>query len=307
MKLRRHKHELVSRLSLLLRIAQALLVLIAVRYWMVQVVNGESYRELADHNRLRKQSIEASRGLILDRGRMEDSGRSSSFAGAILDAESTEIEHGIVTASGPRFRPVLLGRDLSLAQLSRFAVHSLEHPEFEVRTDQLRLYRYAHQMAHVLGYLGEVSDTELDQEGGSYRPGDLVGRKGIEYRYESLLRGRSGERVVVVDSRGRIMEGLDDYEHLPAEAGRNVRLSLDLDLQQEAARLLEGKVGAIVAMDPRNGEILAMVSAPSFDPNLFARRLDEDQWRQLIGNRHHPLQNRAVQNTYPPGSGFKVV
>jgi penicillin-binding protein 2 len=183
-------------------------------------------------------------------------------------------------------------------------VEALEHPELEIEVGQRRLYRHRYQTAHILGYLGEVEESELATEGSTYRPGDLVGKKGLERRYESLLRGERGEQMVVVDSRGRRVEEID---RSPADAGQDLYLTLDLDLQQEAWGILEGRVGSIVALDPRQGDILAMVSSPSFDPNMFARRLRSEEWQALIENPDRPLQNRAIQNVYPPGSVFKMV
>ena len=331
MELRRHRAELISRLSILSRLAQVLVVLIAAGYWSVQVANGAYYRELADHNRLRKRAIDASRGLIfdrhglplvenvpsyslmLDRSRTRDLDRSLALVSSVLGTPDHELRKILENhRTTPKFRPIPLAEDLSLAELARFEVQRLEYPEFEVATDQLRLYRYAHQTSHILGYLGEVGDRELEiaatDPRASYKPGDLVGKKGIELQHERLLRGAEGEQVVVVDSRGQTIEEYQDTDRRrDAEAGRNLTLSLDLKLQQQAARLLEGKVGSIVAMDPRTGEILAMASSPAFNPNLFARRIQKDDWRRLIEDPYHPLQNRALQNTYPPGSVFKIV
>ena len=329
MELRRHRAELVSRLNVLSRIAQGLLILIAAGYWSVQVANGAFYRELADHNRLRKRSIGASRGLILDRhgrtlvenvpnyslmldrSRAESTEASLSFADSVLDASKAELDESLEKhRRTPAFRPIPLTDDLSLSDVARFEALRLEHPEFEIAVEQLRLYRYAHQTSHLLGYLGEISERELQdpENAGFYKPGDLVGKKGIELRYEHMLRGTDGEQIVVVDSRGQTIEEFQDTDRQrAAESGRNLKLSLDLGLQQEAARLLEGKVGAIVAMDPRTGEVLALASSPAFNPNLFARRIRVDDWQRLIKDPYHPLQNRTIQNTYPPGSVFKII
>ena len=323
LKIGQHRGALVKRVSRLNGAAQATLLLIAAGYWLVQIAEGSYYRELADNNRLRKQTIEAPRGLILDRYdqplventpsyslRLDRSVSQSlpaslDFAATILERprlELTEIldQH----RRTPSFQPIRIAEDLTLAQLARFEVEKLEHPEFEIQVEQLRLYRHAHQTAHLLGYLGEVTHADLARPDSPYRGGDLIGKKGLEGLYEELLRGDVGERVVVVDSRGQPIE---EYKRLPAKNGRNLELTLDLKLQQAAAKLLEGKVGSIVALDPRTGAVRALVSAPSFDPNRFARRLRRDEWRELIDHPHHPLQNRALQNTYPPGSVFKIV
>lgn len=309
-------------MQILHRVGLVLLAAISVAYWRVQVADGATYRERADHNRLRKLAIEAPRGLILDRGgvplvenvphyrlyldrtRVDDLDATLQHAACILGIEAGALAAEVEARRGvPRFRPIPLADDLSLQDVSRFAVHQLEHPEFEVQVEEHRLYRYAHQTAHLLGYLGEVSEEQLAREDSGYRPGELVGRKGLERIYEGVLRGIQGEQVVVVDSRGRVIE---EYDRQPARPGEDLHLELDLGLQQEAARLLEGKVGSIVALDPRDGAIRAMASSPSFDPNLFAHGISSADWRRLVEDPDSPLQNRAAQNAYPPGSVFKL-
>ncbi|MDA8018696.1 MAG: penicillin-binding protein 2 [Thermoanaerobaculia bacterium] len=322
MQLKRHRGELARRMQLLHRGGLVLLGIIAFGYWQVQVIDGSIYRERADHNRLRKLAIEAPRGLILDRHgtplvenvpsyrleldrtRVSDLGASLRLAARLL-GETEEALRDQVEAQRrvPLFRPIPIAEDLSLTQVSRFAVVQLEHPEFEVRISQHRLYRYAHQTAHLLGYLGEVNEDEL-RDSSYLRSGDLIGRKGLERVYESRLRGTRGEQVVVVDSRGQVIE---EYDREPSSAGTGLNLTLDLELQQEASRLLQDRVGTLVALDPRSGAVLAMASSPSFDPNLFSRGIAVDDWRNLIENPKDPLQNRVVQNTYPPGSVFKLV
>jgi penicillin-binding protein 2 len=322
---REHREDLVVRVRFLSLVVTGLIVMIAVGFWFVQLVHGDYYRELAENNRLRKLPIKAPRGLIydrhgrllvenipsynlmLDRSHSQDLPKALAFAAPVLGRPLPELTALVESYNSiPDFKPVLLAENLTLAQVARLGVASLEFPEFEVEIQHLRLYRHREQTAHVLGYLGEATEKEIATGGGIYQPGDLVGKKGIEQTYDRVLRGRDGERSVVVDSRGKLLEEYDRREAVP---GKNLVLTLDLDLQQEAARWLTGpeKVGAIVAMDPRNGEILAMVSSPSFNPNLFARRLQKADWEALIQDPNHPLQNRAIQNTYSPGSTFKIV
>jgi penicillin-binding protein 2 len=310
----------MPRLQVLLA---AVLVLIATAYWKVQVVDGDYYRGLAENNRLRRVPIKAPRGLIydregrllvdnvpsynllLDRARSTDLPRALAFAAEILDRDPGELL-ATIDRQGSRapFDPVLVAEDLSLADVARISVAELEYPEFQIDVDHLRVYRHGPLTAHVLGYIGEVTEIDLQREPARYRAGDLVGRKGVERVYDLSLRGIDGERELIVDSRGRTRE---ERGRQPAEPGRPLRLTLDLELQQEAARFFGDRAGSAVALDPRNGEVLMLVSAPSYNPNLFARRLDHDEWQALIEAPHDPLQNRSIQNTHPPGSIFKMV
>lgn len=321
MKDRQHRADLIARIGWLRGLVQLALVIILASYARVQVAMGTYYHELAENNRLRKLAVEAPRGLIFDRhGELlvenvpsyellfdrsvsRDWGPSLAFAADILEVPKEQLEAVLEThRSVPSFQPVRLAEGLSFKQVARFAAQQLEHPELSTEVEHLRLYRHAHQTAHVLGYLGEV--TSRDLETGFYRPGDRVGKKAAEAVFDARLRGVDGERVVVVDSRGQLIQ---EHQRIPARPGKDLELTLDLALQQEAAHLLEEHVGAIVALDPRSGDVLAMVSSPSFNPNLFARQLESDDWRALIENPEHPLQNRVLQNQYPPGSVFKIV
>lgn len=323
MRLGEHREVLVARLRLLSRATAALLAAIGGAFWFVQVVEGTFYRDLAENNRLRKIALEAPRGaivdrtgrvlaedlpsynLILDRNHTADLAASLAFAATVLE-RPVETLARVVERAGREaaFRPTLLAEGLSLGEVARFEVAELEHPEFDIEVAQRRLYRLGSHGAHVLGYLGEVRAEELSASGEAYRSGDLIGRRGIERAYERSLRGAAGERVVVVDSRGKPVE---EFARTLGRPGERVELTLDADLQQEAERLMEGKVGALVALDPRDGAVRALVSTPAYDPNLFARRLAVEDWQRLVSDPFHPLQNRALQSAYSPGSVFKVV
>lgn len=323
MQVREHRDDLVRRVRILSGLAVVVLALIGASFWSVQVVHGDYYRNLAENNRLRKLPVRAPRGLIydregrlmvenvpsydllIDRSRALDLDDSVRFASEILERPEEELRRALEAArKAPPFKPALVAADLTLAQVGRFEAKRLEHPEFEVDVRHLRLYRHGPRTAHVLGYLGEVSQQEIDRADGVYDPGDLVGKKGVEKTYDLHLRGDDGERVAVVDSRGRVLE---EYRRDRADPGLPLTLSLDLELQQEAARLMEDKIGAVVAMDPRTGEIRALYSAPSYNANLLARGVSQTQWRGIIEAPFNPLQDRATQNTYSPGSVFKAV
>lgn len=318
-----NREILVGRLRLLTGAMILLHLLVLSGFWMVQIVHGEQYRNLSENNRLRRQPVEALRGLIYDReGRLlvenvpsygllldrtqgTDLEASLDFAAGILHRPREELAANLGRARGAtRFAPVPIADNLSLGEVARIEAAGFEHPEFQIQVRHLRLYRYGPQTAHILGYLGEVTEDELAEPGSTYDAGDLVGRRGIERAYDAELRGKDGERVVVVDSRGKLVE---EFGREPSVVGRNLHLTLDLELQQEAVEQLRDRVGAVVVLDPRDGAVLAFVSSPSYDPNLFSRRLEPKQWQELLEAPHDPLQSRPLQNTYSPGSVFKIV
>jgi penicillin-binding protein 2 len=318
MRAREHHSEIVQRVPRLQIFFAACMVVIAGAFWVVQVVHGARYRELAENNSLRKRVIKAPRGLIFDRvkrslvenvasynlflhpARSADLATSRAFAETVLGefteamAERWERPRGVT----------LVAEDLSLAEVARFEAMALEHPEFEIDAGHLRLYRHGAQTAHLVGYLSEASEARIASESGALRRGDLVGVVGVEAAFDSELRGVDGERRVVVDHRGRVKR---EHSRLPAEAGAELPLEIDLSMQQKVARYLEDSVGAVVALDPKTGGVRTMVSSPSYDPNIFTRRLDREQWESIVKAPHDPMQNRTLQNTYSPGSVFKIV
>lgn len=328
---RQFRDDLNTRVRVLLTVVSLLLAVVASAFWYVQVVRGTHFREQAENNRLRRLPVRAPRGeirdrdgellventpsynLLLDRSRSGDVDDSLAFASELLDRPLEELAANLERARRqPDYQPVPVARNLTLAQVARISALALEHPEFEIDVGHLRLYRHGSQVAHAVGYLGEVSERELahppgvngNGEAPDYRPGDLVGKKGIERRYDATLRGEHGERAVVVDSHGRLVQ---EYGRVDAQPGEPLRLTLDLDLQQAAERRMRGEVGAVVALDPRDGAVLAMVSTPSFDPNLFARGIRPAEWAELVEDDRDPLQNRVLQNAHSPGSVFKMV
>ena len=314
--------NMAARLRRLCGVLGLCLAVVVGAYWYHQVIRAEHYERLAENNRLRVLRLEAPRGLIhdrsgrilventptfrlmIDRSRSADLGASLAFAAGILDREERDLGAALERHRGvAREVPVLLAEDLDLTQVARFGVSEPEHPEFEISTSRRRLYRHSFQTAHVVGYLGEPTPAEHDRDD-SLAAGDLVGRSGVELLRDRRLRGNHGERIVVVDSRGRLMG--EDVRRTDAAPGESVTLTVDLRLQQLAENLLADKAGAIVALDPRDGAIRAMVSSPSFDPNDFAGRLSQEDWDRIVDAPGKPLQNRAIQNTYPPGSVFKI-
>jgi penicillin-binding protein 2 len=292
--------------------------------WRLQVLDASGYRVLAEQNRIRKVPVLAPRGKIFDReGRIiVDNYPSVSCyllreqqknleADLPLIAEGLHIPLDQIQATikhftyAPKYQPIPLKADITPDEQAFIAAHRDELPELETLDEQRRLYPRDGFAAHMIGYVGEISENDLNQDKyAAYSPGDVVGKSGIEETYDSVLRGVDGSRDVVVNSHGKEV-GLMGQEL--ATPGKDLRLTIDLDVQRAAEKALEGKIGAIVAMDPHTGEILAMASRPTFDPNEFAVKLSRAYWQSILENPDHPLMNKAIQAQLAPGSTFKVI
>jgi penicillin-binding protein 2 len=301
------------------------LVVLATGMWRLQVLGADSYRQLAEANRIRKDPVRAPRGKIFDReGRILVDNYPSVSCYLLreqakdVQADVPLIAHGLnlpveqVEATlrryqiTPKYESILLKQDITQDEQAFIEAHRNELPELETRDDQRRLYPRDGFAAHLIGYVGEVSEEDLNSSKYDfYEPGDVVGKSGVEETYDSLLRGVDGSRDVIVDSRGR--EVGEPVRQQLAIPGKDLRLTIDLDLQRVAEQAMEGKNGALVAMDPHTGEILAMVSRPAFDPNQFAVRLTRSYWSQLVNDPDHPLMNKAIQAQLAPGSTFKII
>ncbi len=292
-------------------------------YWKLQIGQHRLYLDQAERNRIRNLPDIAPRGRILDReGRILvdnypaftvllmrenpaplTSARIESIARG-LRLDPAELRRLIErTVRLPRFQPVVLKQSASLEDVAFIESHRLEFPELDLIQVQQRLYPKHEVAAAVLGYVGEVSEDMIAKPGSPYRPGDVVGKFGFEGTYNSILSGRDGMRRAIVNSRGREVGSLTTID---AVAGKDLRLTLDLDLQMVAEASLGDRQGAIVALDPRTGEVLAMVSHPAFDPNDFAHRIDRQEWERLTSDAQKPLMNKAIQAHLAPGSIFKI-
>jgi len=293
-------------------------------YWRLQIGQHRFFLEQAERNRIRNLPVIAPRGRILDReGRvladnfpafsvllMRES--TSTPAPAVVERiarglglDPEELQHIVErTERLPRFQPVVLKQSATLEDVSFVESHRLEYPELDLIQVQQRLYPKHNIASAALGYVGEVSEEMIAKPGSTFRPGDVVGKFGIEREYNQTLSGRDGMRRVVVNSRGQEVGSLTTINAL---AGNDLRLTLDLDLQMAAEASLGEQPGAVVAMDPRTGETLAMVSHPAFDPNDFAKRIDRQEWETLTNDPLKPLMNKAIQAQLAPGSVFKVV
>ena len=312
------------RLTAVQYVVLGIFLILAYGLWRLQVVQSEFYATLAEKNRVRNVPILAPRGKILDReGRiivdnypsftallLRDSSRDL-VADADLIAQGLHLDPKEVKdrirhfAGSPQYQPIYLKDDITPDELAFIESHRNELPELDTIMAHRRLYPRNGFMAHLIGYVGEVSEDMLNQpQFELYNPGDVVGKSGVELQYNQILMGKNGSRRAVVNSHGKEVGRLDETAAVP---GRQLKLTVDLDLQIAAEQALEGRNGAIVAMDPRNGEILAMVSRPTFDPNDFAVRVSRDQWAKLVNDEDHPLLNKAIQAQLAPGSTFKII
>ena len=298
-------------------------VLVA-RLAILQVVDGERYGFLSEHNRIRIKRTPGTRGTIYDsRGNLLVDSRPSFdllFVPEDSDAPQNTLrqlaqylkqdEQGlleVLEANKGRqaFDEIVLGRDVDWNTVVAVETHQLDLPGITLRARPRRSYESGPAAAHVLGYMGEVSPKQLKTlKDDGYGVGDEIGQFGLERRWENVLRGQAGGQQFEVDALGRRVRVLSEVADVP---GYTVHLTLDRELQETAYEALKDKQGTIVALDVHSGAILAMVSTPVFDPNAFARGIKNDEWRALINDRLRPLSNRATQGQYPPGSTFKVI
>ncbi|PYS42885.1 MAG: penicillin-binding protein 2 [Acidobacteria bacterium] len=321
-----------QNLRLRLRIVQVLalilLGILAVRLYMLQIVNGARYAEIAQNQRIRLLPIPAPRGVILDRDlhllvdsrpiytillSREDTKGIDRYSLIKPLSEGLGIDPEILrdrfdqVKSQPAFESILIKEGAAQADIAWVDAHQLELPA----TPQRR-YPPNGTLAHVLGYVGEISPEQLKQpefQKKGYKPGDVIGQEGLEAVYDEYLRGRDGFRKVIVDSRGHIQS---EVERVEPQSGQDIVTTIDSDLQQAAEDQLrkspKGR-GVIIAMDPNNGEIFALASAPTFDPNIFSQRITTKagraEYQSLLNDPDKPLIDRAIQGKYPPGSTWK--
>jgi penicillin-binding protein 2 len=312
----------LARLTFVQYAILALFVFLVFGLWRLQVLGSERYQQLAQMNRVRPIPLLAPRGRILDRqGRVIVDNYPSFSALLHRDNKADEppdyatIARGLnmteedirdrLRRMGKGSAPVVLKDDITPDELAFIEAHRNELPQLETIMVHRRLYPTNGFAAHMIGYVSEVSEEMLDLPGYElYEAGDIVGRSGVEYSYNHVLMGQNGQRNAIVNSRGREVGRLNETPPVP---GERLQLTIDLDLQIAAEEALEGHNGAIVALDPRTGEVLAMASRPTFDPNHFAVRISAKEWNALITDPAKPLLNKAIQAQLAPGSVFKII
>ena len=334
MKLNDYSQNLPVRVSTIHIVAFVLLTLLGARLYYLQIVKGEYYSERAENQRIRLIPIPAPRGAIFDRNgkilvdsrptynvtlanepikKIDVTERIDDYAmGLNLEAEFVK-ERLAYIKKQPGFETMVLKESATIQDITWVESHALEFPELRIELQPQRYYPLGTILAHVLGYVGEISPKQLERpevrEKG-FRPGDIVGKGGLEQYYDEFLRGKPGYRKVIVDSRGRVQS---EIEVVPPQAGQDLISTIDLDLQMEAERQLAEsatKRGTIIATDPNTGEILVMASLPSYDPNIFIQGSKTPEGRRQIASywqdESRPLYNRAIQGRYHPGSTWKI-
>ena len=313
-----------AKLAIAQYIVALILLVLGVGLWRLQVLGAAEYRVLAEQNRVRKVPVLAARGRILDREGRVIVDNYPSVTAYLLREQMSAVEQDLPMIAGglhmepdgirailkhyefaPKYQPIPLKQDITPDEQAFLAAHRDDLPELDTLDEQRRLYPRDGFAAHMIGYVGEVSEADLNNSRfAAYEPGDVVGKSGVEETYDAVLRGTDGSRDMIVNSHGREV-GIAGEEY--AKPGQDLRLTVDLDVQRAAEQAMEGKIGAMVALDPHTGEILAMVSRPTFDPNEFSVRLSKAYWQTILENNDHPLLNKAIQAQLAPGSTFKII
>jgi len=325
-----------DRATLISYVITAAFGLVLARLWYLQVYKGETLHNYSIQNRLRKEVVWAPRGLVFSRDDqllVDNTPRFDAILtpqfvlepentipklAKILNTDVKSIETILKKNSNQaKYRPIIIKKNISFEELAKIETQNADLPGISVDTFISREYRDKDIGAHLLGYISEISQTQLpklkERDKMDYRLGDFIGQFGIEEQLDKYLRGENGHEFVEVDARGRrkryintdnLFKGIEDEQ---AISGMNVKLTIDRDMQQAAYSALENKVGGIIAIDIESGEVLAMVSRPSFDPSQFSRGLTSEYWRSLIQNKENPLRDRNIQEHFSPGSTFKAI
>ena len=296
------------------------------RIWYLQILKWQYLTGLSENNRVRMVTLPANRGIIKDRKgetlvsirpafnlylTPEDAGDLTSSLDKLshkifFDREKLKKK----MAGSKSFKEVLIKGDISRKEVAFVEENNMSLPGIHIKAEPLRNYVFNSLASHTLGYLGEISKTSLERhKDPSYKQGDFVGKNGLENIYESVLKGEKGYKEVEVDVSGRELKALRKF---PPQSGANLLLTLDVRVQQELEKAMKGTVdqnmnGSVVVMKVQTGEVIAMASNPSFDPNKFASGISPENWNALVGDEWHPLQNRSIHGQYPPGSTYKIV
>ncbi|MEP7212658.1 MAG: penicillin-binding protein 2 [Acidobacteriota bacterium] len=334
MKFNEQSQNLGARIATIQIVAFVILALLGVRLYFLQIAQGDYWAGRAENQRIRLIPIPAPRGAIFDRNgkilvdsrptynvvlsnepikKIDVTERVDEYADGLNLERSFVIERLNLIKKQNEFEAMVLKESATMQDIAWVESHSIEFPELRIELQPQRFYPLGTNLAHVLGYVGEISPKQLESDeykDKGMRPGDIIGKGGLEQYYDEYLRGKPGYRKVIVDSRGRVQ---NEIEVVPPQSGQDLVTTIDLDIQNAAEQQLANSVtkrGTIIAMDPNNGEIFAMASAPSFDPNIFVQGSKTPEGRRQIAaywqDEKRPLYNRAIQGRYPPGSTWKI-
>src|SRR5262245_32157644 len=319
------RRRLTARLTILQYLITVLFSVLAVSFWVLQVVQHAKFEEMAENNHQRTLALRAPRGLILDRDgkvlvenrqsysisidreRSKDLNRTIRLLAAILGIDEANVRTIVDRhRREPTYRPITIVQDATLAQVAAVRARRLDTELPDVVVEQVPTRRYPETMgAHLFGYVGEVNDTQVANGEGDLKSGDIVGQSGIEKVYNAMLMGDDGAKRVVVNSVGREIRTLEEEQ--PTE-GHRLQLTVDIDVQKAIEDSFDvlGFNGAAVVLDPQNGDVLGFTSRPAYDPNAFAGGIDRVTWASLTSDEDRPLNDRAIQGRYSPGSTFKM-
>ncbi len=316
--------QLKPKFRILIVLVSVMMVILAFRLWYMQIIKGDSFRQRSENNSLRLRKIKPLRGLIMDRNRRIVADNRPSFDVVFIPDKTRDIKktiekiNGFYSASALEqiespvipermrsFVPIIIERNATMAEIAAVEIHSHELPGVVTEITPVRHYEHGEAIAQTIGVTGEVSRRDIERAAdGNLAPGDNVGKFGIEKSLDAHIRGKSGAEQVEVNAAGKIVRSLGK---ITPTSGNNVILTIDMELQLAAWHAIGGRKGAVVALNPQNGEVLALLSSPSFDPNLFSVELSAATWEKLANDPEHPMENRAVTGQYPPGSTFKPI
>jgi penicillin-binding protein 2 len=313
-----------NKFKMLFIIVSIALSLLVTRMWYLQVIEGDELRQRSESNSVRLRKIKPMRGLIMDQNRRVLVDNQPSFDTVFIPNRAQDIltvigkikelytersltlpALSVLPSRIKPFVPILLERNISMEKLAVMETHALELPGVVTEVTPVRKYLNGEMTAQLIGFTGEVSREELDRNNGDkLKTGDIIGKVGIEKYLDSHLRGKSGAEQVEVNVAGKAIRSLG---RIPATTGENVILTIDSALQEAAWSAIGNRAGAVAVLDPRNGAILALVSSPSFNPNLFNGGISYDDWERLSNDPRHPMENRSISGQYPPGSTYKPI
>lgn len=315
--------EFRQKFKIIIALIMLALAILLIRLWYLQVVKGDDLKQRSENNSIRFRKVMPLRGLIMDRNRHVVVDNRPSFDVFYMPSRGKYPDRLIEKLKElykrrslefsydqpfPRkmkpYLPVKLEKNVSMEKVALVETNALDLPGIYIDVSPVRLYLDGETIAPIIGYTGEISKEELEKDDDEYASGDILGKHGVEKFLDPYIRGRQGAELVEVNVYGKEIKNLGRIDPV---SGYNVVLNIDVDLQKAAWEAFEGKPGAAVALDPRNGSVLAMVSSPSFDPNLFNSKISGEQWSKIANNPLTPLSNRVISGQYPPGSTYKLI